>query len=295
MKNKRKVGAIVTKEELRNKLDEWIEQQRLDEYELKTLKDYKSHINKFIDFIPTDNFVLNKNLTIAYKSHLKEKGFRLNSRNKYIIVLNKFLKFIKYDDCTLKKEKTQQKTSLDDPLWEQEHKRMLRWARRLGMEDMYLIMKIFAYAGIRVVELKKFTVPNLEKAVIKAVYNKGKERNVILRGDLLRELRKYCKDNKITSGYIFRSPEDPTNPDKMVHITTIWRRLKRIARAAKINPDKVHAHAWRHLFAKAFMKIPGNSIDELADILGHTRLETTRIYTMTSTMEKKKKLEKISY
>jgi hypothetical protein len=131
------------------------------------------------------------------------------------------------------------------------------------MNDMYLIIKIFAYTGIRVVELQKFTVENINKNYIK-VFNKGKERTIILRNDLLREIKKYCKDRNITQGYIFRSP---IKENQMLDLSTIWRRLKKIARASKINPTKIHPHAWRHLFAKAFMKIQGNSLDELADII----------------------------
>lgn len=283
------------KEYLLEIIDKWIEEQRLAEYETSTINSYKQEVVSFVNWINKDTFSIDKSLLIKYKDYLRETHSSINTCNKYITVINKFLRYILSEDdwkkIKLKKLKMQQKTSLDEPIWEQEHKRMLRWAKRLDLEDMYFIMKIFAYTGIRVVELKKFTVENLEKNYIK-VFNKGKERTIILRSDLLRELKKYCKDNKITSGYIFRSPKIE---NQMLDLSTIWRRLKKIARASKINPDKIHAHAWRHLFAKAFMKIPGNNLDELADILGHSKLETTRIYTMTSNKEKKSKLEKIKY
>ncbi len=279
----------MNKEYLKNKLSNWIEEQRLAEYESKTLKSYETDIKKFINYIEVDEFVLDKDLTMKYKEHLREKH-TTNSCNRYIVTLNKFLKYIGYEKCVLKKVKTQQKTSIDEPIWEHEHKRMLRWAKNLGMEDMYLILKIFAYTGIRVQSLKKFTAENLENYI--KVYIKGKEITVILRSDLLREIKHYCKINKITSGYIFKSP---VKPNTMLNASTIWRRLKKIARTAKINPKKIHPHAWRHLFAKNFMKDPQNDLTELADILGHSKLETTRIYTMTSNKEKKTKLEKMKY
>lgn len=283
----------MTKDEIKVKLDEWINQQRLDEYAKKTLTDYRHGIDLFINWIKDDPFAIDKNLMLDYKDYL-EVTFALNSRNKYIVEINKFLKYCGYKDCTLKKFKTQRKTSIDDPIWEQEHKRMLRWAKKLDMEDMYFILEIFAYTGCRVDELKFFTVESLDSNYIKKVYNKGKERTIILRNDLKRALKDYCKRMGITTGYIFISTSPKAKPGAMWDNSTIWRRLKRIAKAAKINPDKIHPHAWRHLFAKK-AKEAGIDLDELQDILGHADIKTTAIYTQTSNREKKAKIEKIKY
>lgn len=283
----------MTKDEIKVKLDEWINQQRLDEYAKKTLTDYRHGVDLFINWVKDDPFAIDKNLMLDYKDYL-EVTFALNSRNKYIVEINKFLKYCGYKDCTLKKFKTQRKTSIDDPIWEQEHKRMLRWAKKLDMEDMYFILEIFAYTGCRVDELKFFTVESLDSNYIKKVYNKGKERTIILRNDLKRALKDYCKRMGITTGYIFISTSPKAKPGAMWDNSTIWRRLKRIAKAAKINPDKIHPHAWRHLFAKK-AKEAGIDLDELQDILGHADIKTTAIYTQTSNREKKAKIEKIKY
>lgn len=283
----------MTKDEIKVKLDEWINQQRLDEYAKKTLTDYRHGVDLFINWIKDDPFAIDKNLMLDYKDYL-EVTFALNSRNKYIVEINKFLKYCGYKDCTLKKFKTQRKTSIDDPIWEQEHKRMLRWAKKLDMEDIYFILEIFAYTGCRVDELKFFTVESLDSNYIKKVYNKGKERTIILRNDLKRALKDYCKRMGITTGYIFISTSPKAKPGAMWDNSTIWRRLKRIAKAAKINPDKIHPHAWRHLFAKK-AKEAGIDLDELQDILGHADIKTTAIYTQTSNREKKAKIEKIKY
>lgn len=283
----------MTKDEIKVKLDEWINQQRLDEYAKKTLTDYRHGVDLFINWIKDDPFAIDKNLMLDYKDYL-EVTFALNSRNKYIVEINKFLKYCGYKDCTLKKFKTQRKTSIDDPIWEQEQKRMLRWAKKLDMEDMYFILEIFAYTGCRVDELKFFTVESLDSNYIKKVYNKGKERTIILRNDLKRALKDYCKRMGITTGYIFISTSPKAKPGAMWDNSTIWRRLKRIAKAAKINPDKIHPHAWRHLFAKK-AKEAGIDLDELQDILGHADIKTTAIYTQTSNREKKAKIEKIKY
>ena len=283
----------MTKDEIKVKLNDWINQQRLDEYAKKTLTDYRHGVDLFINWIKDDPFAIDKNLMLDYKDYL-EVTFALNSRNKYIVEINKFLKYCGYKDCTLKKFKTQRKTSIDDPIWEQAHKRMLRWAKKLDMEDMYFILEIFAYTGCRVDELKFFTVESLDSNYIKKVYNKGKERTIILRNDLKRALKDYCKRMGITTGYIFISTSPKAKPGAMWDNSTIWRRLKRIAKTAKINPDKIHPHAWRHLFAKK-AKEAGIDLDELQDILGHADIKTTAIYTQTSNREKKAKIEKIKY
>lgn len=283
---------MIFKEKIKESLKEWIIQQRLDEYSPKTISDYKHAVELFINFIKEDEFVLDKNLMLDYKDYLRD-NFSINSRNKYITIINKFLKYCNLKDYTLKKFKTQRKTSIDDPILDQEHRRMLRWSRKLNMEDMYLIMELFAYTGCRVSEIVIFTVEMLDKPFVK-IFNKGKERTIIIRNDLRRQLKNYCKNNNITNGYIFRSPNEPFNPNKHLALSTIWRRLKRIARAAKINPDKIHAHAWRHLFAKKAKEV-GIDLDELQDILGHNDIKTTAIYTQTSNKEKKAKMEKIKF
>lgn len=280
----------MTKEEIKKELDNFIDTERLDEKSKRTIGDYRNAVNKLIDFLP-DEFELNKNLMIDFKENLTEKGFKVKSKNKYIVIVNKFLKYLKLNDCTLKKFKEQQKTSIDDPIWEQEHKRMLRWAKKLNMMDMYFIIKIFAHTGARIDELKYFTVESLNSNFIKGAYNKGKERTLIMTNELKRELKNYCKENKISSGYIFISP---VKQGQMLNNSTIWRRLKKISKSAKINPNKIHPHAWRHLFAKK-CKENGIDLDELRDILGHNDIKTTAIYTMTSNREKKNKLERIKY
>ncbi len=280
----------MTKNELKKELDNFIETERLDEKSKKTICDYKNAVKKLIEFLPNE-FELNKSLLINFKENLTNQGYKVKSKNKYIVIVNKFLKYLKLDSCTLKKFKEQQKASIDDPIWEQEHKRMLRWSKKLNMMDMYLIIKIFAHTGARVDELKYFTVEALENNFIKGAYNKGKERTLIMTNELKKELKKYCKDKHIEKGYIFSSP---IKQGQMINNSTIWRRLKKIAKSAKINPNKIHPHAWRHLFAKK-CKENGVDLDELRDILGHNDIKTTAIYTMTSNKEKKNKLERIRY
>lgn len=283
------------KKELVDNLDSFIEGLELEELAPKTISSYRNAINKLIEYLK-DNQEINKKVIMSWKKDLKDKNYALKSRNQFIVVINKYLAYLGLNDCMVKQFEEQEKSSLEDYIEPQEHKRMLRWAKQMNMMEAYYIMKVFASSGARISELQYFTVENLESNYIKGAYNKHKERTLIMTNELRRELKKYCKINKITTGYIFRSPDPKlnNNPDKMVNQSTIWRWLKKIAKKAKINAKKMHPHAWRHLFAKQ-CKANGIDLDELADILGHKNLNTTAIYTKTSMKEKKNKLERIRY
>ena len=283
------------KKELVENLDSFIEKLELEELAPKTLSSYKNAINKLIGYLKDDQEI-DKKLIMGWKKDLKDKNYALKSRNQFIVVINKYLAYLGLDDCMVKKFEEQEKSSLEDYIEPQEHKRMLRWAKQMNMMEAYYIMRVFATSGARISELQYFTVENLESNYIKGAYNKHKERTLIMTNELRRELKKYCKTNKITTGYIFRSPDLKliNDPNKMINQSTVWRWLKKIARKAKINAKKIHPHAWRHLFAKQ-CKANGIDLDELADILGHKNMNTTAIYTKTSMKEKKDKLERIRY
>jgi len=297
------VIITLTKEELRHKIEEFCESEYLDEKSQKTIVDYKNCLQKFYDFLTDDPIIIDKSLGVKYKKYLEnslEKGqAKASSLNKYIIVFNKFLKYLDKNniEITIKQFRSQKKASLENQMSNQEHKRMLRKSKEIGEYEMYMIMRTFAESGIRVSELKYFTVENLEKGPYINIYNKSKERQVILPGDLYRALKKYCKDNNITEGYIFRStdPELSKDPNRMINPSTIWRHLKRIGGIARVNLDHIHPHGWRHLFAIAYLQLPGATMTELMDILGHSKMETTSIYTRTTLQEKKKKMEMIKF
>lgn len=281
----------MNKEYLLIKLDEWIEEQKYQEYSENTLKQYKSNVLKFINWL-NENEKLNKMTTINYKKYLYNLNPRpsTSSINTWIIELNKFLKWLNLNELTIKKIKQQIKTSTEDVLNISDYKRLLRFAKRMNLLSLYYIMKILAMTGIRISELKYFTVENIKTNYI-SVFNKGKERNIIVRQDLTRELRKYCRENNIKNGFIFKGK----NKNQMPAASTIWRQMKKVAGAARVNKNKVHAHSFRHLFAQVFLNEYSDDITELADILGHNSLETTRLYTRSSNSQKKNKLEKLSF
>ena len=280
----------MNKQELLPKLDEWINEQTYQEYSNNTLSQYKANVLKFLNWLSDDENIT-KDTTIKYKEYLYSLNPRpkTSSINTWIIELNKFLKWLKLDDLTIKKIKQQTKNSNEEVLSISDYKRLLRISKSIGNMKLYYIMKVLAMTGIRISELKFFTVESIKSNYIPA-FNKGKERNLIVRQDLARELRKYCRDNNIKTGCIFKGEKQ----DKLV-FSTIWRQMKKVSGKARVNKNKVHAHSFRHLFAQVFLEEYSDNITELADILGHNSLETTRLYTRTSNAQKKSKLEKLSF
>lgn len=281
----------IDKQDLISRLDEWVLEQRYQEYSENTLKQYRANVMKFIDWLPDNNEPITKDTTLAYKNYLGTMAGSSNSLNTWIVTINKYLKWLGSGDLAIKKIKMQQKQSVEDVLSISDYKRLLRIAKKLDMMKLYYIMKILAMTGIRVSVLKYFTVNSIKTNYIK-FYIKGKENRVIVRQDLARELRHYCKENNIKEGYLF--PSDKVE-GKMINNSTIWRQMKKVAGIGRVNKKKVHAHSFRHLFAQVFLETYSDNITELADILGHNSLETTRLYTRTSDAQKKEKLEKLKY
>lgn len=279
------------KNELKLKLEEWILDQKLSEYSENTLKQYRANVLKFINWIADDVDELSKELMIDYKKYLSEIG-STRSINTWVVTVNKFLKYIDKKDLCIKKIKMQMKASNENILSLADYKRLLRYSKKLGLMQLHYIMKVLAMTGIRIDELKFFTVENVKsKEDSIKVFNKGKEREIVVRNDLKRELRKYCRENKLNTGFIFLGEIEGKMPAK----STIWRQMKKVAGAARVNKKKIHAHSFRHLFAQVFLDTYDNNITELADILGHNSLETTREYTKTSSEQKRKKLENIKF
>lgn len=292
----------ITKEEMIQKKEEYLLAEKMDEKSENTLKHYRHVIEMFIE--ASGNEVTKMDI-MRFKEHLIQR-YKSKTVSNYITIINKFIKYIEMIDEDESKElsdlkeykrsqmkikniKMQQVASLDEVLEPSDLKKMLRMAKKRDYE-MYLVMRIFAYTGIRAEELKYFTVENIKSNYIQ-VRNKGKIRKVIMTNSLKNELQKYCKEMNMTSGYIFKGKKD----GKMMHSTTVYKRLKKIAGMCRgIKLDKVHPHSFRHLFAVKFLK-DGGAINDLADILGHKNINTTMIYARTTDKMKKEQLERMKY
>ncbi len=271
----------MNKRDLLNKLDEYVETLKYEEKAKRTYVKYKKDALMFINHV-NHNQDITKDDTLAFKQYLLERSYKPSTINSYIISVNKYLYYCGIENVKVKKAKSQQKTSIESVINISDYNRLLRFARRLGYEDIRLIMKIFKTTGVRYDGLKYFTVEKVNENFYIEAKMKGKNIDIIMTQELAREIRSYCKKYEIKSGEIFN-----------ISYATLWRRMKKIAGAAKVNKAKVHPHSFRHLFAKECIR-NGMSEGELADILGHESIETTRIYTKSSKEEKRKMLERMT-
>ena len=162
--------------------------------------------------------------------------------------------------------------------------KLVRKAKEQGKEQLVMIMETLAGTGIRISELRYFSVDSVQRGIVK-VWNKGKYRPVILTDQLRKRLLYYIRKNRIQKGNVFitRSGHEKDR-------SNIWRELKQLAVSAGVETEKVFPHNFRHMFARIFYRVTGNLL-QLADILGHSSIEVTRIYASDGIMEWKKSME----
>lgn len=270
------------------KLEEFLLKQKEEEKAVATIAKYKTNIESFISFVAEKE--LTKSVVIDFKRKLDTVDqFVPNTMKNYLIVVNKFLKFIDRADLCVDIIKQQKTFSAEYSISKSDYHRLLRTALRYDEKDNYIILKILAETGIRISELSFFKVENIDKIIY--VKNKGKWREIPIKLDLIHEIRKYCRESKIKTGLVIFNPKTKKAYDN----STIYRRLKKIAGRARVNKKHIHAHAFRHFFARCYLDTYPDDIAGLADILGHKSLETTRIYTKMTNKEKELKLRKVKF
>ena len=241
---------------------------------------------------------------ITYRDKLNADGVSTATINRRIVSLNKFLKWAGAGEiANTKPIKQQAAADLDGVITIEEFERMSAAALNPGKQaqaaglkpdlQAWAIMQTLYMSGIRFGELKFFTVEALRdiskngKSI--TVDNKGKRRKIPVSKELNKLLRDYCTQQNITEGYIFG-----TRNGTPISNEQISRRLKRIAGYARISKSKIHPHSFRHLFGVEFMEQYEHRIDVLADILGHSSINTTRIYTRISTKEQSEMIDGMS-
>ena len=249
-----------------------------------TVEKYLRDVKAFFDF--ADNQIINKEVTMAYKKSLEEKQYAISSINSMLASLNSLLEFLGWKDCKVKHLKRQRQIycNEDKELSKEEYKRLLEAAR--DQEQLKLVMQTICGTGIRISELKYFTVEAVQHREV-LVQCKGKTRVVLLPKDLVKLLLGYAKRKGIKTGVIF-----VTRSGNPLNRSNVWAQMKKLCKAANINPSKVFPHNLRKLFARTFYRIE-KDIAKLADILGHGNIETTRIYIMTTGLEHRQKLERL--
>lgn len=229
------------------------------------------------------NWECDRSVVIRYVEHIKA-SYRPRTVNIYIISLNRYLKWAGYPDYTVKTNRIQARRSLNNVLSIQEYYTMLDYAAQTGRKKYYMIMRVLAGTGIRVGELRYITVEAVRAGSVD-VYNKGKSREIYIPGELAKMLLQYCREEHIDTGILFEGEKG-----KEISRNAVWQMLNKLALRAGVDRKKVNPHSFRHLFAKTYMNKYGN-LAELGDILGHSNLETTRIYTLSSIEEKRRRMD----
>lgn len=231
---------------------------------------------------------ITKEVCTQWKSELVRRGYAPVSVNAALCAVNSLLRFLGREDCRVKLLKIQRRVFREQgrELRREEYARLVETARKLGRERLALLLETICATGIRVSEVRYITVQAVRQGRADIAL-KGKVRTILLPGKLCRKLKKYAVKQKIASGEIFL-----TGSGKPISRTQIWAEMKSICKKAGVEPAKVFPHNLRHLFARVFYGAC-RDIVRLADVLGHSSVETTRIYLISTGEEHAKELERL--
>lgn len=251
-----------------------------------TMEKYLRDVRAFARWL--DGRAIRKELTSEWKGHLIAQNYAPTTVNAMLSALNSLLEFLDLRECRVKFLKIQRCLfrDADRELTKEDYQRLLNTARKLGRERLALLVETIGATGIRVSEVPYITVEAAQhgKAVIAL---KGKIRTILLPEKLRRKLLRYAKKQKTASGTIFR-----TKSGKELGRRQIWAELKGLCKYAGVEPGKVFPHNLRHLFATVFYRAC-RDIAKLADLLGHSSIETTRIYLITSGTEHQREIDRL--
>ena len=229
-----------------------------------------------------------KELTAAWKEGLVAQGYAPATVNAMLAAVNGLLAFLGREDCRVKLLRIQRRLFRDPAreLTGEEYRRLLDTARARGRERLALLMEAICATGIRVSEVKYLTVEAAKQGRTD-ISLKGKVRTILIPNKLCRKLLKYAKKNKTASGEIFL-----TRSGKSLSRRQIWCELKSLCSQAGVEPSKVFPHNLRHLFARCFYRAT-RDVARLADVLGHSSIETTRIYLISTGVEHARILDRL--
>lgn len=256
---------------------------RKEEKSENTIEKYLRDVRGFLGFLAGQNIC--KQVVMSYKEHLTAR-YAPVSVNSMLIAVNRFLRFYGLGSCCVRLLKIQRQIYCPEEkeLTRSEYIRLCRTAAQNRNKRLNLILQTICGTGIRVSELQYITVDSVKcgKAVISL---KGKTRTVFLVRELQKKLLHYAAEQGIQSGCIFI-----TKSGRPISRTNIWREMKTLCAEANVNPKKVFPHNLRHLFARIFYGLE-KDIAKLADILGHSGIDTTRLYIISTGAEHRRKLE----
>lgn len=258
---------------------------REEEKSAATVEKYMRDVRCFAEFAGESE--LSKQTVLEYKTRLGAT-YAVASANSMIAALNSFFRFCGWHDLCVKQFRIQRQAycSEEKELTRAEYIRLLEAASKKKNEGLNLIIQTICGTGIRVSELQYITVEALRRG--EAVVNcKGKNRKIFIVTELKEKLLRYAKEQRIASGAVF-----VTRSGKPISRHNVWKRMKSLCEQAQVARSKVFPHNLRHLFARTFYGIE-KDIAKLADILGHSSINTTRIYIMTTGTEHRRKIERL--
>ena len=266
--------------------DQFEDYLRHDEREESTIEAYLRSLTRFAEW--ADGRAVTKELAMEWKAVLSEAGYRPISVNAMLAAVNKFFTCMGREDCKVKYLKLQRQMfrKSEKDLYKEEYQRLVQAAHEKGDLRMELILETICATGIRVGELKYITVEAV-RAGVAEIALKGKIRTILLPHRLCRKLQKYAKQQKIASGKLFL-----TQDGLPVSRQSIWTRMKALCEAAGVERSKAFPHNLRSLFARSFYG-SCHDVVRLADVLGHSSIETTRIYLMSTGKEYLRQLDKL--
>ena len=255
----------------------------LEERSVATIQKYIRDVKTFTVY--AQNSTITKGIVVAYKKYLQE-NYAVRSVNSMLASINSFFSFFGWNDLKVKSLKLQQQIFCPEEkeLTKAEYTRLCRTAERKHNVRLNLILQTICGTGIRVSELQYVTGEAVKhgEAIVSC---KAKTRSVFIVKELRQKLLRYAAKQNIKSGMIF-----VTRTGKPISRTNIWREMKALCVEANVNPEKVFPHNLRHLFARVFYGIE-KDIAKLADILGHSSINTTRIYIISTGAEHRQRME----
>ena len=251
-----------------------------------TIENYLRHVRIFSAWL--NGVPVTKEQTAGWKEYLLSQGYAPTTINSMLAALNGLFRFLGWDECRVKFLKVQRRLFRDAgrELTRPEYEHLLETAKERGQDRLVLLMEAICATGIRVSEVRYITVEAAQRGRAE-ISLKGKIRTILLPRKLCRKLLKYAKKNKTVSGEIFLNRNGTSLSRRQ-----IWAELKHLCKYAGVEPSKVFPHNLRHLFATIFYKAC-KDIVRLADVLGHSSIETTRIYLVTSGTEHIRQLERL--
>ena len=265
------------------RIEEFKTYLREEERSLATVEKYLRDVRCFVDF--TAGGEITKGTVLNYKNKLLET-YAISSANSMIAAVNSFFRFLGWYELCVKQFKVQRNAfcSEEKELTREEYLRLLEAADSKNNTRLNLIIQTICSTGIRVSELQYITAEAVKRGEA-VVSCKGKTRRIFIVSTLRKKLLQYVKDKKISSGPVF-----VTSRGRAVSRNNVWKEMKSLCKEANVSTSKVFPHNLRHLFARTFYGIE-KDIAKLADILGHSSINTTRIYIVTTGAEHRRKME----